>query len=67
MNPDVVEELQAYIEINEDGHWGNGVTLALERALAEIIRLNDIIEQNRVIHDEMYGRNSNARNQELFK
>jgi hypothetical protein len=63
MNPDVVEELKSQIEF----FHGLGYTEVLEHALAEIIRLNDIIEQNRAMHDEIYGRNSNARNQELFK
>jgi hypothetical protein len=63
MNLDVVEELRDHIELQYNPKYA----IVLEHALAEILRLNDIIERNEAMHDEMYGRRSNARNQEIFK
>jgi len=65
MNPDVVEELREWIDDLKLGGW-DGVDV-LEHALAEILRLNDILEVHRAVQDEMYGRNSNAKSNELFK
>jgi hypothetical protein len=63
MDLDVVEELREQIKMTPY----SGFAIILEHALAEIIRLNDIVEAHRVVHDEMYGRNSNAKSNELFK
>ena len=63
MDIDVVNELRDHIALVYNPKY----QVVLEHALAEILRLNDIIEVQRTVHDEMYGRNSNAKSSELFK
>ena len=63
MDLDVIQELRDHIALQYNPKYA----IVLEHALAEIIRLNDILEIHRAVHDEMYGRNSNTKSNELFK
>ncbi len=63
MDLDVVNELRDHLARDYNPKFA----IVLEHALAEILRLNDIVEAQRHVHGETYGRNSNKVSDGLFK